>query len=309
MTRPLAGDVVLTAISGPEPGPTLAVLGGVHGDEDEGVLAVQRVTKEVSAQPQRLRRGTILAIARANPSGWAAQDRHSPVDGSNLARSFPGSPDDGPTAAIASAITTDVLAESDALIDLHSAGLRYRMPLMVGYCEDTSEHKRSRELAEAFAVPTIWVHPTGAAGRSLSAAAQLGVPAIYAECSGGGSIRAHELDAYTRGVFNVMTHLGMSSDTLDMPTRPPRWVRGDGDLDDGFQATHHGFFVSSAAVGEFTAANSEIGRFYDFDGNFLHYVNAHADGVLMFLRRQARTQAGDVLFVLAQPSDMHEAYT
>lgn len=244
--RALPGGVTLTTVSAGRPGRSLALLGGVHGDEDEGVLATLRVVCE------------------------------------------------------AAAITEHVIARADALVDLHSAGLRYRMPLMSGFCADTHEHTTSRRLAEAFGTPLIWAHPHVAKGRSLSAAADHGIPAIYAECSGGGSVRANELDVYVSGVRSVMAELGMLPRAYRRVAATTRWVRGDGDLDQGSQATHHGLFVSAVRAGDAVATGAELGRFYDYTGELIHTVDAPADGVVMFLRRQARTETGDVLFMLAE---------
>lgn len=118
----LPGGAVLSTVRGAQPGPTLALLGGVHGDEDEGVLAVQRIINELTEAGFS---GTGRAVAPANPQGWAAHSRTSPLDDGNLARSFPGDPGGGPTEALAAAITAEVITGADLLIDLHSAGVRY----------------------------------------------------------------------------------------------------------------------------------------------------------------------------------------
>ncbi|WP_051426267.1 succinylglutamate desuccinylase/aspartoacylase family protein [Jiangella gansuensis] len=301
--RSLAGGVVLTTVTGQSAGPTLALLGGVHGDEDEGVLAVRLVLSELRGLPLR---GTVRAVAVANPPAWDAHSRTSPLDGGNLARSFPGDPADGPTAAIAAAVTAEVIEGSDALVDLHSAGIRYRMPLLAGYCADGPAGAASERLAVAFGAPVVWRHPASAPGRSLSVAAQAGIPAIYAECSGGGSIRAHELDTYVAGVLRVLAELGMLPSSGDRPA-PPRWVHGQGDLDTGAAAGGHGFFVSSVRAGDVVRRGEEIGRFHDHDGESAHPVVAPGDGMVMFLRRQARTATEDVLFVLAGLDGREEA--
>jgi predicted deacylase len=296
----LPGGVAMTRVSGHRSGPVLALLGGVHGDEDEGVLAVRRIVREVAAAPLS---GTLLAVAPAHPAAWAAHSRFSPLDGGNLARSFPGRPDDGPTSAVAAAITDHVIAAADALIDLHSAGIAYRMPLMCGFCADGPAQSRSAELAVAFAAPVTWVHPHGAPGRSLSAATERGIPSIYAECSGGGSIRGHELDAYVGGVTSAMAALGMLDVDYRRAAPAPIRVYGAGDLDHGAKAKQHGLFVTSVRAGDVLDRGAEIGRFYDYDGDLVHVVDAHADGMVMFLRRQARTQTGDVLFVMARTEE------
>lgn len=297
----LAGGATLTTLRGSQPGPTLALLGGVHGDEDEGVLAVLRVLEELA---QTDLTGTVRAVAPANPTAWAAQRRTTPLDDDNLARCFPGSTDAGPTSALAAAITDSVIEGADLLIDLHSAGLRYRMPLFCGFTRDSAAGEQSQRVALAFGAPLIWAHPNVAPGRSLTVAADRGIPAIYAECSGGGSIRRHELDAYVHGVLAVMTEFGMLAGRI--PGNDPHWVYGRGDLDEGAQASHHGLFVSSTNAGALVNENEEIGRLYDYQGRLLQIVRAHRQGLVMFLRRQSRTQVDDVLYVLAELKDPQE---
>jgi predicted deacylase len=295
--RALPGGATLTTLEGSQPGPVLALLGGIHGDEDEGVLAVRRLIAELPASGFR---GTVRAVAPAHPAAWAAFSRCSPLDGTNLARSFPGHPGGGPTAELAAAITSEVIARADTLIDLHSAGHAYSMPLMAGYVEATTSRDTSRSVAEAFGAPLIWSHPNAEPGRSVSAAAALGVPAIYVESSGGGSIRADQLDAYLNGVRNVMSVMGMLDRDGDVPAPASRWVFGSGDLDSGAEAPRSGYFVSSTRAGEIVEAGMEIGQIYDYDGWLLNTVRCERAGMVMFLRRLARVRAGDVLYVMAR---------
>lgn len=300
----LAGGATLTTLRGRQTGPTLALLGGVHGDEDEGVLAVRRVLYEVAEAPLV---GTVRAVSMANPIAWSAQSRTTPLDGGNMARSFPGDVGDGPTAVLAAGITNQVIEGADLLIDLHSAGLRYRMPLFCGFTRASAAAEGSRRAAMAFGAPLIWAHPGVSPGRSISVAAERGIPAIYAECSGGGSIRANELDAYVRGVLSVMADLGMVPESFrNRGSTHVRRVYGEGDVDNGAHSRHHGLFVSSTQAGAVVDEGDEIGRLYDYPGRLLEVVRAPQAGVVMFLRRQARTQAEDVLFVLARLEDGQE---
>ncbi|MBB5791655.1 succinylglutamate desuccinylase/aspartoacylase family protein [Jiangella mangrovi] len=297
----LAGGAVLTTVRG-GPGPTVALLGGVHGDEDEGVLAVLRVVRELAGAPLA---GTVRAVARAHAAAWAAGSRTGPLDGGNLARCFPGDPKTGPTAGVAASITESVIDGADVLIDLHSAGVAYRMPLFCGFIRDAGDAEGSSRAATAFGAPLIWAHSGAPPGRSLSVAADLGIPAVYAECGGGGGIRGEHLDAYTRGVLGVLAEFGL----LPPSWRPPEpaattWVYdGGGDLDAGVLAAHDGFFVSAVDAGERVTPGAEIGRLHGYDGALLETVTAPAAGMVMFLRRRARTRAGDVLFALAGLDD------
>lgn len=295
--RALPGGATLTTVRGTRPGPTLALLGGVHGDEDEGVLAVHRVLREAVTAPLA---GTLRAVAPAHPAAWAAHSRTGPLDGANLARGFPGDPAGGFTAALAAGITEKVIAGADLLLDLHSAGVRYEMPLFCGFTRDTAQAPAAERAALAFGAPLIWEHPRGGPGRSLSAAAQHGVPGIYAECAGGGGILSGELDAYVQGVLNVLAELGMRPSGPGAPAGRPRRVFGDGDLDDGAQTDHDGFFSRTVRAGEVVEAGAEIGRCYGDAGQLLDVVRAPRRGMVMFLRRQARIREGDVVFVLAR---------
>lgn len=300
----LPSGVTVTTLRGRQPGPVVSLLGGVHGDEDEGVLAVLRVLDELRASELA---GTVHAVAPANPAAWAAQTRMSPLDGENLARCFPGTDGEGPTHRLAADITTHLIEGADLLIDLHSAGMRYRMPMMCGFVNDVETADRSRRAAEAFGTPLIWAHTDPAPGRSLSVAAELGLPAIYAECSGGGSIRRNELETYVSGVLSALADLGMLPKTRHRGDRTePRWVYGAGDLDAGMKAKRDGLFVSAVNAGDLVNIDDEIGRCYDYQGHELEIVRAPRSGMVMFLRRQARTLADDVLFVLADLTPQRE---
>lgn len=296
----LAGGTLLTTVRG-GPGPTVALLGGVHGDEDEGVLAVLRVLHDLAGAPLR---GTVRAVARAHATAWAAATRTGPLDSANLARCFPGDPKAGPTAEVAASITASVIDGADLLIDLHSAGQAYCMPLFCGFVRDAGDVDGSRRAAAAFGAPLVWAHSGVAPGRSLSVAAELGVAAIYAECGGGGGIRGDHLDAYTRGVLAVLTEFGLLPAVPAPPPEPASWVYdGGGDLDSGVVAAHDGFFVSSADAGDRVHRGAEIGRLHGYDGTLLEIVTATSAGRVMFLRRKARTRAGEVLFSLAGLDD------
>lgn len=293
----LPGGAVMTTVRGDEPGPTLALLGGVHGDEDEGVLAVWRVLRELEGVALR---GTVRAVAPANPAAWAAQSRISPYDDRDLARSFPGDRDGGPTETIADGITNRVIDGANLLIDLHSAGRRYSMPLFCGVAPDGL----GLRAAVAFAAPMIWLHDSWPPGRSLTAAKDRGVPAMYVECGGGGGIRQADLETYVTGVLAVLAELGMVPEApgIGRPL-PPRWVRGSGDLDAGVRSSCAGLFSVTAAAGDLLQEGGEVGRLFGYQGQLLEVVRAPRQGVLMFVRRQARIMPGDTLFVLARPCE------
>ena len=64
-------------VGGAEEGPTLAVLGGVHGDEYEGPIAITQVF--ASLRPEDLK-GIFVAIPACNVPAFEAATRSSPID-------------------------------------------------------------------------------------------------------------------------------------------------------------------------------------------------------------------------------------
>src|SRR5262245_2260 len=101
-------------------GPTLAVLGAVHGDEYEGPVAIAELLATLSLEEMT---GTLLAVPVVNVPAYAAGQRANPADGKDLARCFPGDPDGTPSAQLAHMIARECIAPADALIDLHSGGI------------------------------------------------------------------------------------------------------------------------------------------------------------------------------------------
>jgi predicted deacylase len=290
----------VTVIRGPTPGPTVAVLGGVHGDEYEGVIAAAAIGRMLHTE---LVCGTVRVAAPAHPAAWAARARRGPIDGADLARVFPGRADGSATEQVAYAITEHLIRGSDLLVDLHSAGSGFEMPFLCGYHGDGDHGIESQRYADAFAARYTWRHDgVPAPGRSLTAAVELGIPAIYVEGHGGLSIRADELTGYIDGVLRVLHLLGMLADAPPKSHEPVR-VSGAGNTDAGILAPAAGYVVVSHGVGDVVRRGDVLARIVDVDGTHLADVIAPNSGVVMLLRRDALVSAGDTLFIVASTDD------
>ncbi|MCC6453863.1 MAG: succinylglutamate desuccinylase/aspartoacylase family protein [Caldilineaceae bacterium] len=281
------------SVRGSKPGPTLVVLGAVHGDEYEGVEAIPQAFAEID--PAVLN-GTLVMVPVCNLPAYEAALRSSPVDGLNLARVFPGQVDGTVTERIAHALTEQLFRHADFLLDLHSGGVAYEIPTLVGYIHDDGElGQRSLAAAQAFGAPVMWGHPLPMPpGRSLSAAVTLGVPCLYTEAPGGGSARPADVACFRRGILNLMRHLGMLAGTPETPAHSLHLV-GDGNLDIVTTAPVAGYFRPSVALLDFVQRGEPLGSLLDFFGNTLATVTAGADGVVIMLRRLHRVHVGEGL--------------
>src|ERR1051325_3328 len=74
-------------VVGAQPGPTLGITAGIHGDEYLPIEVVRQLIQQLD--PAQLS-GTIVAIPVVNPLAIESQTRNTPIDMNNLNRVFPG---------------------------------------------------------------------------------------------------------------------------------------------------------------------------------------------------------------------------
>lgn len=289
-----SSSLTVLVTKGREAGPVLLVLAGVHGDEYEGVVAIQQVFRQLSPEDVK---GTLVAIPVSNPLAYAARTRSTPEDGKNLARVFPGDPAGSVTERIAFALGT-VIGRADLLLDLHSAGTTLTGPTLVGYYAHPGPVGATAEAAaQAFGAPVVWRHPSLERGRTLSLAAELGIPALYTEANGGMRVRADELGIFSEGVLNVMGYLGM----LERPPAPPPRYRlgGSGNTDAMLSFSRSGLFLPAVEVLQAVRRGDLVGRVRDLDGTVAEEIEAPGDGRVVFLRAVPPVVPGDLAVLIA----------
>ena len=294
---------VMIELAGRADGPTVSVVGGIHGDEFEGVVACLRLAEELADIPLR---GRLRLVPVAHEAAHLASTRSSPRDGLNLARTFPGDPDGGPTERLADALRRQVINGSDLFVDLHSAGTAYAMPLLVGWTDDgCAACAAGGSAAEAFAAPVLWRHPGAVvAGRTLSAAHDAGIPSIYAEAAGGGTVTATHVDAYVAGILRVLAALGVLGEPVSIPVDPPRRLVSEGDLDvPQMVAPFDGVCEVFVAPLDSVVAGQLVATVTDPLSGVTAEVLAAAPGVVVLARRGARVRRSENLVVLAEPDE------
>jgi len=250
-------------------------------------------------------RGTLCGIPVMNGPAFDAARRESPLDGLNLARVFPGSATGSPTQRIAHAFREYVLRQCDLLLDLHSGGNAYAIHHLAGYQLREGEIGRvQRAAAIAFGADLVW-GTGGLPGRTLSAAGELGIPAIYAEMRGEGRCRPQDVERARQGIRNIMAFMGLTDGIY--PTDPPRYLvenpeSGSGHLQVDHLSPTGGIFVPAVDVWERVRAGQALGWIRHPNGLVLAEIPSARAGRVLFLRTHPRVFPGDaVAFVLALP--------
>ena len=283
-------------VNGGHPGRTLVALAGVHGDEFEGIVALQEVFARV--KPERVH-GRVRAVPVANPPAVHAARRTSPQDGKNLARVFPGRREGTMTERLAFALSEALIASADFLLDLHSGGIAYEFPRLIGYDgRETEPARASRAAAFAVGAPVLVAHPRIPSGRTISEAARRGIPWLYAEAPGGGRLDPRTLRFYVRGVLRLLAHLRILPGAVRRA--PPRWhLISEGNLDRAILSPASGLFVPQVRVLERVRSGQPLGVVRDAFGRRVASVEAPADGYILMLRALPAVTAGDPIALLA----------
>ncbi|MDJ0974082.1 MAG: succinylglutamate desuccinylase/aspartoacylase family protein [Planctomycetota bacterium] len=218
-------------LRGKADGPTILLVGGVHGDEPAGALAAEQI------RHWPLRAGRLVIVPRANVSALAAGRRRTPgvaKELGDLNRNFPrAGREEGPRGERSTALwKLAVELQPDWVVDLHEGSdFRIRNPKSVGSTVIHTYGARTRVAAELMvrAVNTIiqgptwhWVPLRQPINGSLARAAHehLGARSFIVETTTKGQARSRRVRQHRHAVHRLLVHLGMLS-----PETPPDGVR------------------------------------------------------------------------------------
>jgi predicted deacylase len=299
--QPLALPVLVAR--GRRPGPTLLASGAVHGDEYEGVIAIQDSFDALDVEAMA---GCFVGVPVLNGPAFAAATREGAWDHLNLARVFPGSPDGSITQRIAHAFQAHLLPAADLYVDLHAGGNAYAIRELAGYMlRPDAVGERQRAAAIAFGLDLVW-GTSPLPGRTLSAAADLGVPALYVELRGEGRALPADVAKARAGLRNLLALLGI------LPGAYPTAARliiedesaGSGHLQLDHPSPAAGIFVPAVELWQPVERGQTLGSVRHPDGTTLAVVTAARAGRVLFVRTLPRVFAGDtVAFVLEVPPE------
>jgi predicted deacylase len=274
----------MEVIRSPNPGPHVMVIGGVHGDEINGVEIVRRTLEHNLYQ--HLSAGTVIAVPLLNVYGFINFSRDVP-DGKDVNRSFPGTLAGSLASRVARIISKNVLPQVDVIIDCHSGSHnRFNFPqVRVSKGDDISF-----DLAKAFNPPFI-LHKGLLRGSLRKTARLANKPCLIYE--GGEALR---LDGFSiaRGVTGIertLNHLGMLNTAFAKLPSPieiahTSWIR----------AAHAGLFIWSKSSGSPVRKGEPLGTIGDPYGTNKLIVTSNRDGYLLGHTNAPLVNQGDALF-------------
>ncbi|WP_090223549.1 succinylglutamate desuccinylase/aspartoacylase family protein [Lutibacter maritimus] len=272
---------------GKEEGPCILLIGGIHGDETNGIEIVRQIVASDYHKPNK---GTVICIPLLNIFGFLNQTREFP-DGRDLNRMFPGSNTGSLASRFAYELMKKIIPKVDYCIDYHTGGAQ-RFNYSQIRINGTDEE--SLKLAKIFDAPYI-VFSKSKEKTFRNTMVGLGKKVLLFE--GGKSLNLDRNVTKTgvQGALNVMHYLGFRdfSTKISKPNKenPPviiktsKWIR----------AKHSGMYRSYVSAGQKVEKGIKLGSISDPFGMYEKVFKSTQDGFILNSNHSPVVIQGDAL--------------
>jgi N-alpha-acetyl-L-2,4-diaminobutyrate deacetylase len=286
-------------------GPTVLVLGGNHGDEYQGQIAIMKLARAISQEQVH---GRLILIPSLNFPAALASTRLSPIDGMNLNRAFPGDAEGSVTSQIAHYLTHELFPIADAVIDIHSGGrsMEFVPCSHMHVVSDPMQRQAMLDAMLAWNTEFCFLY-TDIAGTGLLPveAENQGKTVVTTELGGGEAIPAHVHRIAHDGLVNVLRHLGVLDGTVLTRTAmglAPSILTQALEARNYLLAPESGIFEVCLDLGAKVSVDQTVGRLHFLERPDRQPIEilSPKDGYLICMRSPCKTQQGDCVAVIGE---------
>lgn len=264
-------------VNGSEEGPSVLVMGGIHGCEYTSIDAALKIG--ASLDPKEVK-GRIVVLPIANPASFYARSIYvHPRDQKNLNRMFPGNQNGTDAERLAYWLNETVFKGVDYVIDLHGGDMiEALVPFTIYHVtEDQEILQASKEMASLFNIEYVIGSSGQVPGSTYGCAAEQGIPAIIAEAGQQGILSKEQSQVLQDGVRNILASLGILEGSS-----------AAGDLTyvsvfDWYRSDRQGLWYPEVGIGEQVEEGQLLGRLADEFGETVREVHSHTSGIVLFL--------------------------
>ena len=299
--------IPVSVLEGTKPGPKLLVTAGVHGYEFAPILALQELAEKID--PQQLT-GSLTLVKLAHVSAFEARSPYvNPFDRKNLNRAFPGDPDGTQTERIAWALSEELIAEADFVIDVHSGDGAEWLEAFAGVYGGklASRYEQALAVAEAFGFPNLVCYRMERQeqvdrGRSLNRqAVAAGAPTLLVEIGENGGRDPSAVAAIVDGLTNALATLGMLPPRDQAASKATATRTFDGTS--SVPVKHSGIWTPAQRTGRVIEQGEILGTLTGYDGSLLETVRAPSSGYAIYGLAGPPVRAGESVMTIAKPVD------
>lgn len=266
-----------------KPGPTVLVLGGLHGDEINGIEIVRKSISE--GVFNNLKCGNVIAIPLLNVYGFINYSRDLP-DGKDINRSFPGNSTGSLASRVAKQLTQHILPLVDFGMDFHTGGKSiHNIPQI----RIDATIKKAEELANEFGAPFI-IKSKLIPNSLRKECNRRGLPMLVFE--GGESLRLDQnsIKIGKNGIKHILAYHKMiakpkfkKNDSIVISKA--HWIR----------ATFSGIFETNVKAGQYINKGDKLGVISTPYDNTVKIVKARKNGYIYGLNNNPVINQGDAL--------------
>ncbi len=267
------------------PGPSVLILGGLHGNEINGIEIVRRSLEEGIYSD--ISCGTVIIIPLLNVYGFINFSRDV-TDGKDVNRSFPGHMNGSLASRVARIITKKILPYVDVAIDFHTGGeARYNHPQVRYNKYDIIAEKLARHSGLKYLIEQPLI-----AHSFRKAASDMKVPAIVYE--GGESIRLdkYSINAGMHLIKNILNALKMTEANKKIGVLE-QWIIHK---DNWVRAASPGIFIWQKKSGDVVSKGDKLGEIKDPYGTKSMDVLSTYSGHIIGHNNASVVSLGDALF-------------
>ena len=295
-------------IEGAKPGPTIAIVAGVHGAECCGIAAAIDLFNYL--QPEQIN-GKVIICTCFNKGAFeehrpfiVPQDGKSPLLGD--CRTLPEN------ATYSEYMThffqTKVLDGIDYFIELHGGDVPEDLYDFVMYTVtgNAEVDKKSEQLALAYDIPIVLKLPVtnpnmpGAKvlQASFSLLPTLGIPSLLAEAGQFGLYDPKHAATHLKGLKNVLSSIGILNEAMIKTTEQVH-VKYLGSM----RSPLNGLWYPYKAMGEIMRKDEVVGRIADYFGETMLEITAPFDGKIVAMRNNLYVNIGQAMYYLMETEE------
>ena len=280
-------EVPIIVSRGLKEGPCLLLIGGIHGDETNGIEIVRQIIASGLNKPEK---GTVICIPVLNVFGFLNKSREFP-DGRDLNRAFPGSSTGSLASRFAFHLMNEVIPKVDYCIDYHTGGAQR---FNYSQVRIDSKDEETLKLAKIFGSPYI-VYSKNLEKTFRKSMANLGKKVVLFE--GGKSLNLDKTVTRVgiQGAVNVIHFLGMrdfsskiSKATAENPPiiiKSSKWIR----------AKRSGMYRSYINVGQKVEKGVKLGSISDPFGDYETVFKNPQEGYVLNSNHSPIVNQGDAI--------------
>ena len=197
---------------GEEPGKTIFISAGIHGDEINGIEIVRKFIQDINTEKLH---GTIIFLPILNPWGFREKSRYVPFDKKDLNRCFKKGK--SVSYKIAKTLMKQVISKCYFGIDLHDGRTNLLLPHTRIFKKDKCKYLK--ELSHAFGSEIILQREGERGMMAIESFNAYKTPVLTVEVGGALVLREDFTTQVLSGLKNILIYGGLLNGVLDLPVK------------------------------------------------------------------------------------------